>query len=169
MLGLGKSKLLIKCMTLGNEYTPSMAFLLAGLVQNCHVMQMIICTFWVLASGSSPYLFLKHVHAIFPQERLTHHAFTVLWMAGVGTSVLVFPGTLNDYQQIANTKHCTNVKVKSYVSAAFIAPVVFDSFVFFAITHKILVSHRNKKPKNWKTCVCAESLPHVSRAILQGG
>ncbi|KAI9572919.1 hypothetical protein HD554DRAFT_2014631 [Boletus coccyginus] len=140
-----------------------MAFPLTGPIQNCSVMQLIICTFWVLASKSSSYLFLKCVHAIFPQERLVHHAFTVLWMARVGTSVLVFPGTLNNYQQIANTKHCTNVEVKSYVSAAFIVPVVFDSFVFFAITYKILVSHCNKKPKNWKTFVCAESLPHISR------
>ena len=91
-----------------------MAFPLAGPVQNCSIMQLIICIFWMLASGSSSYLFLKHVHAIFPQEGLVYHAFTVLWMSGM------FPGTLNDYQQITN---CTNVEIKSYVSAALIVPV----------------------------------------------
>lgn len=132
-------------------------------------MELILCIFWVFASGSSSYLFLKRVHAVFFQERFVRLTFTALWVAGIGASTLVLPGPLHDYYQIANTKHCINTRIKSYVSAAFIVPVLFDALVFFAISYKILMFHRTTKPLNWKTLCCADALPHLSRAILQGG
>lgn len=122
-------------------------------------MELILCIFWVFASGSSSYLFLKRVHAVFFPDRLVRHAFTVLWVAGVGVSMLVLPGPLHDYYEIADTKHCTNVKIKSYVSAAFIVPVLFDALVFFAISYELLTFHRTPKRSHWKAFCCAEALP----------
>lgn len=134
-------------------------------------MELILAVFWIFASGSSSYLFLTRVRAVFFKERLVRHAFTVFWVAGIGASMVVLPGSLHDYYQIANTKHCINVKIKSYVSAAFIVPVLFDAFVFFAISYKILMFHRTnlKKPTGWKPFCCGEALPHLSKAVLQGG
>jgi len=143
-----------------------------GPVRNCGVMQLIICIFLVLASGSSSYLFLKRVHAVFFQERLVSHAFTALWVGAVGASTLVLIDPLHDYYEIANTGHCINVKVSGYVSAAFIVPMVFDALVHFAITFKILMSHPRDmtQPRSWKNFCCREkALPRLSRAILQGG
>ncbi|KAG6381217.1 hypothetical protein JVT61DRAFT_5620 [Boletus reticuloceps] len=92
-----------------------------GPVPNCGVLELVLFIFWVLASASSSYLFLKRVHAVFPQERLVCHAFTVLWIVGVSASVVVvLPGSLHVYYEIADTKHCMNAQIKSYVSAAFI-------------------------------------------------
>ncbi|KAG8219854.1 hypothetical protein J3R82DRAFT_832 [Butyriboletus roseoflavus] len=140
-----------------------------GPVESCGAMELTLSIFWIFASGSSSYLFLKRVHAVFIQERLVCHAFTVFWIAGIGASMVVLPGPLHDYYQIANTKHCINAKIKSYVSAAFIVPVLFDACVFFAISYKILMFHRTKKPTNWKAFCCGEALPRISQAILQGG
>lgn len=84
----------------------------------------------------------------FFRERLVRHTFTVLWLAGVGTSTLVLPGPLHDYYQIADTEHCINVKIKNYVSAALVVPVLFDALVFFAISYKILIFHRTTKSMN---------------------
>lgn len=109
------------------------------------------------------------VHAVYLEERLVRHAFTVLWIAAVGASTVVLPGPLHDYYQIANTQHCINVKIKSYVSAGFIVPVVFDVLVFFAISYKILMFHRTTKPTIWKAFCFVEALPRISRAVLQGG
>jgi len=140
-----------------------------GPIQNCGVTALILWIFWVFATGSSPYLFLKRVHAVFLQDRLVCRAFTAFWVAGVGASTAVLPGLLHNYYQIAGTKHCINSKIKSYVSMAFIVPMLFDAFVFFAISYKILKFHRTKKSTNWKAFCCAEALPHLSRAVLQGG
>lgn len=126
--------------------------------------------FWVFASGSSSYLFLKRVHAVFFQERLVRHTFTVLWIAGVGASMLSLPNALHDGYEIADTKHCiNNDNIKKYVSAAFVVPIVFDALVFFGISYKVLVYHRSPKPMRWRSFCCAEALPHLPRAILQGG
>lgn len=134
-------------------------------------MELILWIFWVLASASSSYLFLKRVHAVLFQHRRVCHAFTVLWIAGLGASTLVLPGPLHDYYQIANTKHCMNVKIKGYVSAAFIVPVVFDVLVSFAISYKILMFHQMAKPTSWRAFCCFRTgaLPRLSRAILEGG
>ncbi|KAF8445992.1 hypothetical protein L210DRAFT_3642297 [Boletus edulis BED1] len=142
-----------------------------GPVPKCGVLELILFIFWVVASASSSYLFLKRVHAVFPQERHVRHAFTVLWIVGVGASVVVvLPGPLHIYYEIANTKHCMNAQVKSYVSAAFIGPVLFDSLVYFAISFKILKFHQTTKPTGWKVfCRAKQSLPHLSRAVLRGG
>ncbi|KAH0838344.1 hypothetical protein J3R83DRAFT_6623 [Lanmaoa asiatica] len=83
-------------------------------------MELILAIFWIFASGPSSYLFLKRVHAVFLEERFVRHVFTILWIAAVGASVVVLPVPLHDYYQIANTKHCINVKIKSYVSVAFL-------------------------------------------------
>ncbi|KAN0100668.1 hypothetical protein V8E55_000652 [Tylopilus felleus] len=141
-----------------------------GPVQNCGVMQLILALFWVFASGSSSYLFLKRVHAVFPQERLVRHTFTALWIVSVGASTVILPGSLHDYYQIADTKHCINVSTKSYVAAAFIVLSSFDALVHSAISYKILKFHRTKKLTGWKAVFCkADALPHFSRAIFQGG
>ncbi|KAG9314407.1 hypothetical protein JVU11DRAFT_5204 [Chiua virens] len=149
-------------------------FSLAGPIENCGVMELILAVFWVFASGSSSFLFLRRVHAVFYQERLVRHVFTVLWVGGVGASLVMFPGLLHDYYQIADTKHCTNYKIQSYVSAAFIAPSMFDMLVYLAISYKILTSHPTTKSKSrsW-TFFCRKyrnkALPRFSRAVLQGG
>ncbi|KAF9229339.1 hypothetical protein BS17DRAFT_17601 [Gyrodon lividus] len=140
-----------------------------GPIKKCGVLVLILCLFWVVASAASSYLLLKRVHAVLFQNRTVCHLFTFLWLAGVGTSMTVLPGPLHDYYEIANTRHCINQKMKSYVSSAFMVPVFFDALVFLAVTYKILVFHPTAKPKGWKAFCCGEALPRLSRAILQGG
>ncbi|KAF8843965.1 hypothetical protein BDN67DRAFT_45208 [Paxillus ammoniavirescens] len=140
-----------------------------GPIKECGPVMLTLCVFWVAASATSSYLFLKRVHAVFLQNRNIRHLFTFLWLCGVGASMVVLPGPLDDYYEIANTRHCINHKIKSYVSAAFIVPVLFDAFVFLAITYKILMYHGTTKPRVWKAFCCGEALPHLSRAVLQGG
>ncbi|KAF8445991.1 hypothetical protein L210DRAFT_3628621 [Boletus edulis BED1] len=143
-----------------------------GPVPKCGVLELILFIFWIVASASSSYLFLKRVHALFLQERLVRHAFTVLWIAGVGASVVVvLPGSLHVYYEIANTKHCMNAQIKSYVSAAFIGPVLFDSLVYYAISFKIIMFHQTTElVTGWRALFRVKvSLPHLSQAILRGG
>ncbi|KAF9241316.1 hypothetical protein BU15DRAFT_73442 [Melanogaster broomeanus] len=140
-----------------------------GPVPNCGVMVLNVRVFGVVATAASSYLFLKRVHAVFIQNRIVCHVFTFLWIAAFGASLVVLPGPLTDYYEIANTKHCTNHPLPSYVSTAFIGPVVFDGLVFVAITYKIFAFHSPSRPRSWKEFVCGEALPRLSRAVLQGG
>jgi len=140
-----------------------------GPITNCGVLSLNERVFWVLATASSSYLFLKRVHAVFLQDRIVCHIFTLLWLATFGASLVVLPGPLNDYSELANTKHCVAHEMKSYVSTAFVVPVIFDALVFLAITYKIHMIHGTSKPRSWKALVCGDALPRLSRAVLQGG
>ncbi|KAF9242892.1 hypothetical protein BU15DRAFT_72541 [Melanogaster broomeanus] len=105
-----------------------------GPITQCGVFALTLCVFWVIASAASSYLFLKRVHAVFLKGRIVCHFFSFLWFAGCGTSFLTLIGPLNDYYEIADTKHCIGSGVADYVSAAFIVPGLFDTLVFLAIT-----------------------------------
>ncbi|KAF9231813.1 hypothetical protein BU15DRAFT_81964 [Melanogaster broomeanus] len=143
-----------------------------GPITNCGVLMLILYMFWVITTATSSFLFLKRVHAVFLPDRLVCHFFTFLWLAAFGASLLVLPGALHDYYEIANTKHCINHRIKDYVSVAFIMPVIFDALVFLAITYKILTGmswHHTSTSRTWKAFWCGEALPRLSRAVLQGG
>ncbi|KAF9233842.1 hypothetical protein BU15DRAFT_79700 [Melanogaster broomeanus] len=140
-----------------------------GPITQCGVLALNLCVFWVVTSAASSYLFLKRVHAVFIHDRIVCHFFTFLWLAAFGGSLVVLPGPLHDYYEIANTKHCINHNIEDYVSIAFIGPVIFDALVFLAITYKILTFHNPSKPRSWKEFCYGEALPRLSRAVLQGG
>jgi hypothetical protein len=140
-----------------------------GPITNCGVLAFNVRVFWVVATASSSYLILKRVHAVFFQDRIVCHIFTFLWLATFGVSLVVLPGPLKDYYELANTKHCAVREMESYVSAAYVVPMIFDGIVFLAITYKIHVFHGTSKPRSWKTFVCNDALPRLSRAVLQGG
>ncbi|KIJ68387.1 hypothetical protein HYDPIDRAFT_24674 [Hydnomerulius pinastri MD-312] len=140
-----------------------------GPINKCGVLALILCVFWVIASAASSYLFLKRVHVVFIDNKIIRRLFTFLWLVGVGTSCLALPGPIMNYYEISDTAHCINHKIKQYVSAAFIIPVLFDALVFLAITYRIISSHHIKKPRSWKAFCRGEALPRLSRAVLQGG
>ncbi|KAF9241309.1 hypothetical protein BU15DRAFT_60936 [Melanogaster broomeanus] len=140
-----------------------------GPITDCGVLMLTLYIFWVVTTAASSYLFLKRVHAVFLLDRIVCHLFTFLWLAAFGASLVVLPGALLDYYEIANTKHCINHRIKDYVAVAFLGPVIFDALVFLAITYKILMSHRASTPRTWKTFWCGEALPRFSRAVLHGG
>ncbi|KIK82932.1 hypothetical protein PAXRUDRAFT_35511 [Paxillus rubicundulus Ve08.2h10] len=92
--------------------------------------------FAVVLISVSSYHFPKRVHAIFLPNRIIRHLLTFLWLCGVGASMVVLP--LDDYHEIANTRHCADCKTKNYVSAAFIVPVLFDALPFCPSTRSVL-------------------------------
>lgn len=140
-----------------------------GPVSNCTLVAMMTVTFQVISSAAASFLFLKRIHAVYHGSKIVRHIFSLLWVIGVGTSCAVFSSTLHDYREIANTKHCVRQSGWSALSIAFMDPVLFDTFVYFAIVYKVLSTHRMGQKKDWRIFCCGNGLPHFSRAVFQGG
>ncbi|KAL4081271.1 hypothetical protein V8B97DRAFT_1843171, partial [Scleroderma yunnanense] len=139
-----------------------------GPISNCGLVAMILVAFQVISSAASSYLFLKRAHAVYFKCKMVKHIFTFLWLVGFGTSCAAFSGPLQNSIEIANTKHCIRVQDMGPMSIAFMDPVIFDTLVYIAIMYKILATHQTGAG-GWKTLCYWTALPHVSRAVLQGG
>ncbi|KAI6040721.1 hypothetical protein EDC04DRAFT_1411564 [Pisolithus marmoratus] len=140
-----------------------------GPVSNCTLVALLLVAFRTVSSAAASFLFLKRIHAIYYGSKIIQYVFSFLWVVGVGTSCALFSSTLRDYSEIANTKHCVRVEGWSALSIAFIGPVLFDTLVYFAIMYKILSTHRKGQKNHWRTLCCGNGLPHLSRAVFQGG
>jgi len=114
----------------------------AGPINNCTVTAIVLMALQAVSTAASSYLFLKRVHAVYYGNNIVNHFFTFLWVVGVGTSCAVFSGTLHDYSEIVDTKHCLRYQHHAQLTITYILPVVFDNLVYLAISYKLLTSHR---------------------------
>ena len=128
---------------------------------------MVMVAFQVLSSAASSYLFLKRAHAVYFKHKIVKYTFSFLWLVGVGTSCAVFFGSLHNWVEIADTKHCVRIQDVGALSIAFMDPMLFDTLIYIAVTYKILTTHQ-MGVVGWKTLCCWTALPHFSRAVLQG-
>ena len=141
----------------------------AGPINDCTATAIALMALQAVSTAASSYLFLKRVHAVYFGNNIVNHFFTLLWLVGVGTSCAVFSGTLHDYSEIADTKHCLRYQHHAQLTIAYVIPVAFDSLVYFAISYKIMSSHGSGKKWHWRDFCRAKVLPHFSQAVLSGG
>ena len=152
-------------------YLTSCPFLstVAGPIDDCTITAIVLMVSQAVSTAASSYLFLKRVHAVYYGNNIVNHFLTFLWLVGVGTSCAVFSGTLHDYSEIADTKHCLRYQHHAQLTIAYVLPVVFDTLVYLAISYKILTSHRLGKKWCWGDFWRGRMLPDFSQAILSGG
>ena len=143
----------------------------AGPINNCTVIAMVLMALQVISTAASSYLFLKRVHAVYYGNNVVKYFFGFLWLVSVGTSCAAFPETLHDYTEIADTKHCLRHKYRYRYpfTIAYSSPVVFDALVYFAILFKILTSYRTGKKWSWRKSRSERTIPRFSQVILSGG
>ena len=141
----------------------------AGPINNCTATAIALMALQAVSTAASSYLFLKRVHAVYYGNNIVRHFFSFMWLVGVGTSCAVFSGTLHDYSEIADTKRCLRYQHHAQLTIAYILPVVFDNFVYLAISHKLLTSHKRGKKWCWRDFWRGRMLPRFSQAMLRGG
>jgi hypothetical protein len=141
---------------------------LATPVDNCDLLFISIGCSCILSVFSSSFLFLRRVQAVYSGNRWVSFFFFALWLIGGGLVVTVPLGARATH--IPGTKYCIDLEPPHYVIAGGFTPVVFDTFVFLAISYKIGTSHSTHDARvSWSTLVSGRALPQLSRAILQGG
>lgn len=141
---------------------------LAAPLDNCNPMFIAIGCCSIFSILSSSFLFLRRVQAVWAGNQWVISISTVLWVLDWGSEVVVPTGVRAAH--IPNTRYCIDSRLKPYVLLGGIFPVVFDTFVFLAISYKIIIMHSTLDVRiSWNTLVSGKALPRLSRAILKGG
>lgn len=137
-------------------------------LDNCNPMFIAIGCCSIFSILSSSFLFLRRVQAVWAGNQWVISISTVLWVLDWGSEVVVPTGVRAAH--IPNTRYCIDSRLKPYVLLGGIFPVVFDTFVFLAISYKIIIMHSTLDVRiSWNTLVSGKALPRLSRAILKGG
>lgn len=122
----------------------------------------------MLSIWSSSFLFLRRVQAVYSHNCWVKRIFFALWVVDGGLEVTVPLGVRAVH--IPGTTYCIDSQPEHYVIAGGLAPVVFDTLVFLAISYKIGTSRNTNDARvSWSTLISGKALPRLSRAILQGG
>ncbi|KAG6913860.1 hypothetical protein DXG01_003806 [Tephrocybe rancida] len=108
-----------------------------------------------------------------PSNKTNHNKFVValfgvLWLSVLGTSLTVAPAA--NAVHIGPTNYCSATKFRQYASSAPITFAINDTFVFVAISWRLLFNAtRERAELGLKSMVFGEYLPAFSRALLQDG
>ncbi|RDB27994.1 hypothetical protein Hypma_002096 [Hypsizygus marmoreus] len=136
---------------------------------NCHVIKKTVCVLYHVAFSSTSLLFFLRVRAIFNQNRFAVAFFFLLWLGVLGGSLTV--ATVGNAIHLGPTDYCKATAIKLYASAAPITFAVNDTFVFLAISWRLLMNapldpdHK----AGFNHVVLGKYLPAFSRALLQDG
>lgn len=159
---------------------------------DCQAITIGVACSSMVATGTSSFLFLLRVQAVYSHSKLVKYAFCVLWLVQIGVSVLLPLGvsdflTLNPFIPIweklsdfaltqasagplYDTGYCINTGVKKFVIAAAFMPPFFDTLVFGFISYHLVTKHVNRSDHfHWRTFFSGKALPRLSKALLQGG
>ena len=129
---------------------------------------MVYMALQAISTAASSYLFLKRVHAVYYRNKIIKHLFSCMWFGMVTACIVIF-WTLDDYTEIADTKHCLRYKKQATLITAYTLLLDFDTLVYVAISFKILTSHRMGKKWSWSDFWRGKLVPRFSQAILHGG
>lgn len=107
---------------------------LVGSIQDCQGILQIMGIGYALAIPATSLLFLLRVAAVFSGNRIVISFFTFAWLLACAISL---PFSLIG-SHMGPTHNCIISNVKAFSSAGMIASTIFDSFVFFAISWRLV-------------------------------
>ncbi|KAG6914155.1 hypothetical protein DXG01_002053 [Tephrocybe rancida] len=137
---------------------------------DCRIARKAICGLYHIAFSCTSLLFFLRVRAVFLPSKRTIAFFFFLWLCVLGASLTV--AATGDGVRIGPTGYCTATNIKQYAIAAPIAFAVNDTFVFGAVSWRLVGNYmgpRDREGWGLRSMVRGEYLPAFSRALLQGG
>lgn len=155
---------------MAKSYKPKLIHnkLAAHTVAHCTAFEYCVTISWVITSAASAFLFFQRVKAVYNDQKLIHYLFGILLLANISTSFLVPIGS--HLGPLADTGYCINKGLKRYTAAAPIMRLVYDSFVFLAISFKIaMMQGVSGEVITWRRLFSRKSSSRLIRAILRGG
>ncbi|KAF9002929.1 hypothetical protein BDQ17DRAFT_1356312, partial [Cyathus striatus] len=138
-------------------------------VNNCSTLGHVIATVGLLSVGSTYFLFLRRVHAVYWNSKTVQHTFTALWISCVGSTVLLPLSIVQG--SIANTGYCITTEAKIYAIAASVVYIIFESSSYLAISFRLCTATvdipASKMP--WRILLSGRGLPIVSKGLFRNG
>ncbi|KAF8904736.1 hypothetical protein CPB84DRAFT_1895902 [Gymnopilus junonius] len=137
-------------------------------IAHCNAFEYCVAISWVITSAASAFLFFQRVRAVYNEQKLVHYLFAILLLTNIAISLLVPIGS--HLGPLADTGYCINTGLKRYVAAAPFMRLVYDSFVFLAISIKVATMQGvSGEVITWRALASRKSSSRLIRALLQGG
>ncbi|KAF9041363.1 hypothetical protein BJ165DRAFT_1372806 [Panaeolus papilionaceus] len=144
----------------------------AAIIWDCSQFEKAVSTGFPIAIDATSFLFLLRVRAIFNRDKTVVAFFSFLWLTVVISS-LTGPFGISG-TNIGPTQYCIFYDFKSYVDAAAVVPLFYDTMVFVAISRRLMVDflivdHDIRTVSSIKALVFGDYLPVLARSLLQDG
>ncbi|XP_006459686.1 hypothetical protein AGABI2DRAFT_116646 [Agaricus bisporus var. bisporus H97] len=128
-----------------------------------------------LSAISSSYIFLRRAQAIYAERKGPQKFFFISWLFVFGAGCLIPLGVHPSY--IPGTYYYRYPGLATYVIAAPLVLLLFDTLVFIAISYKIYKEHsmdvdsmeEQRTTRSWIRLLSGRRLPLISKAVLRGG
>lgn len=108
---------------------------LAAPTGNCALFDKVANAWCPVSIACSGFLFFLRLRAIYNRNQIVVAIFFVLWVALLAGGVLV-PIGING-GAVGSTQYCEDVSVSSFAFYGEVAPLVFDTLVFVAISWRL--------------------------------
>lgn len=127
-------------------------------------------TFCVVIMGTTGFLFLRRVHAVYADKCLIRWLFSFLWFTASSVVISLIPGSFGKH--IPGTKYCAVYAEGRWAPFNNFMPAIFDTLVFIAVSYRLSFQTIQElgTQKGWTASwFSARGLPTLSQAILRGG
>jgi len=136
-----------------------------------HCTKIVTVSLWTfpLAIASTTLLFFFRVRAVFDRNKLVVAFFAFMWIAVLAANLTGPWGIVGT--KVGSTNYCMITHVEPYVASASIITLVNDTFVFLAITWKLMrhAHVQNSIRTGIRVLAFGEYMPTLSKALLQDG
>ncbi|KAF8160242.1 hypothetical protein K438DRAFT_1731737 [Mycena galopus ATCC 62051] len=136
----------------------------------CRVFHLALGILYPIAIPSTSLLFFVRVRAIYGCTRAVTTVFALIWTAVIVSCILVPIATHG--VNIGPTRYCVTGEVAEYAGAVGLAPGLFDTAVFLAISYKLFRNTHVEHP-SWKQKARAffsgAYLPSFSKSLFVDG
>ncbi|EGN93363.1 hypothetical protein SERLA73DRAFT_189575 [Serpula lacrymans var. lacrymans S7.3] len=138
-------------------------------IDHCQALEQTVDVFYAFAVPLSSLLFFFRVKAVFDNNKYIVTTGFILWLSVLASSLSII--TAVHAITIGPTSYCTAESLKSYAGAAPITVLVHDTFVFMAISWRLLwTTSTHTGFKGWaRAFVSGGYLPALSKSLLQDG
>ncbi len=142
----------------------------AAPIRNCSHLKTIADVFYPVALGCTVLLFFFRLRAIYKRNGIVVGCFFVL-CCGVLACTILLPVGMSG-AAVTQTYYCMDGDISAYSYAAIIAPWVYDTLVFIAISWRLMQNASIKSgniKENLQVITYGKYLPTLSKSLLLDG
>ncbi|KAJ7653414.1 hypothetical protein B0H17DRAFT_1186358 [Mycena rosella] len=136
---------------------------------NCRILDLILNSLYPIAVPSTSLLFFFRVRAIYGGTLTITAVFGILWVMELAACIPVPFGTGGT--NIESTRYCLVAELAPSIGGAAIAPTVFDTAVFLAISYRLIGNAHiaSSRRQTWRVMFRAAHLPSFSKTLFVDG
>ncbi|KJA22359.1 hypothetical protein HYPSUDRAFT_164547 [Hypholoma sublateritium FD-334 SS-4] len=136
---------------------------------NCVVFDNAVHAWCPITIGFSAYLFFLRLQAIYNRNPIIKYIFFTLWLGLLVATIFVPIGIIGG--TVGPTLYCQDAQVALYVTAGQIAPLVFDTLVFVAISWRLCRTACAEMgiKGSVKVMILGKGLPAFTKSLLVDG